>query len=143
MNNVEVGTGEVGIITSAHNLIGNGKTFWEDIVHNATARGRCNVHVTTVATAEEAADSGIGDSSCSPCVRVSHRTIPLQYWLYGHFHWLEVKVDDMWEGSLATVKVKRQVCLRYLLVVRVVSPVDTIREHYVVDALEGIEETCG
>ena len=49
----------------------------------------------------------------------------------------------MREGFLTTVEVKRQVCLRYLLVVRVVSPVDTIREHYVVDALEGIEETCG
>ena len=119
MHHVEVGTCEVGVVTSTYNLIGNGKTFWEDIVNHAAASGWLNVHVATVATTEEAADSGIGDSSCSPCVRVSHRTIPLQYWLNRHLHRLEVEVDDVRECLLAVIFVQRQIGLWDSRVVRV------------------------
>ena len=83
----------VSIVTSAYNLVGDGKSFWEgifkDVANFVTCRLWIYIHVTTVSTAAECADGTVGKI----CSFLS--TVPQQLTLYVHLYWLEIEVEEV------------------------------------------------
>ena len=90
----------VGIVAATHYLVGDGKTFWEDVIHHvANLLGirflevgccfRINIHVATVTAAAEGADGAVGESFACCCIVPGQRALDIG------FYWVEIQVDQV------------------------------------------------
>ena len=137
----------VGVVTSAHNLLRDGQTFGEDVVHHVAyltvVVSRCqrhDVHVATVAAAAERADDAVLKTLAV------HASVPCQVALDVGLHGLEVEVDEVriYKRSLAVFR--RQIHGADVHVGRVVGPVDGVSQikllrvvvHVAVELLEHV-----
>ena len=91
----------VSIVTSAYNLVGDGKSFWEgifkDVANFVTCRLWIYIHVTTVSTAAEGANGTVSECFCTIgiCTVFALCSIPPYCSLYIHLHRLEIEVEEV------------------------------------------------
>ena len=100
-------------ITATHNLIGDDKICREVIVHYSAIFIRLNIHVTTVTTTIEWADSNI-------------TSWPWYLWLNIHLNRLEIKVEKM-RINLRSVRMSHwQILQTDCMVTRFINPVNLV-----------------
>ena len=114
----------VCLVASSHNLIGDGQSCWEGIIHGVIVVIWIYIHITTVSTAVERADGTVAEPLTPP-----------NHTLEVHLYWLEVEVDEVRIDAWAILGFRRQIKFVDTLVGWVARPVDGVGE---VEFLGGI-----